>query len=325
MEYTAISIIVPIYNVSKYLKECLDSLEQQTFKNIEVILVNDGSTDGSEVIAQEYCIRNENFSLISRKNGGLSAARNTGIEAAHGKYLCFLDSDDFLSCEALEKLYMRLENDKLDALRYSAYTFEDETNDFRWKHEDGYRFGNEYSEVYDGLKFYSLSVDNGDYYPSCCMIIFKREIILENNLRFAEGIIHEDNLFNFELITSCERVAVLNEPLYYRRYREGSIIQQKNWMNRIRSMCISAELTDDYIEDHPQIRGDICNWLIEFFVISMLNDWELMSKAEQDSKESREYFDRVKPLINKYLDGRWKRLKLFYASHNLYRLYKLWI
>lgn len=321
MGYIAISIIVPIYNVSKYLRDCLDSLERQVFKDIEVILINDGSTDDSEVIAREYCVRNSNFTLINRNNGGLSAARNTGIEVANGKYICFLDSDDFLSCDALERLYIKLEKDKLDALRYSAYTFEDGIDDYIWKHEDGYRFEGEYPKVLEGTEFFSLAIENDDYYPSCCLIIIRREIIEDNNLCFVEGIIHEDNLFNFELTVLCKRIAVLNEPLYYRRYRAESIIHQKNWMNKIRSMCISAELADDFIKSHPSIKGNICDWMIEFLVISMLNYWELMSRKDQDSKESREYFNRVKPLIDKYLGGRWKRLKLFYISHHLYRLF----
>ena len=101
-----ISLIVPVYNVEKYLKRALTSVENQTFKNFEVIIVNDGSTDGSLEIISEFVDRNKNFTLINQENKGLGEARNVGIRHAKGRYVAFLDSDDFLEPEYLEKLYL---------------------------------------------------------------------------------------------------------------------------------------------------------------------------------------------------------------------------
>ena len=325
MNNISVSIIVPIYNVEKYLAKCLNSLERQTFDDIEIIMVNDGSTDNSGDIAKTYANKNENFCLINRENGGLSAARNSGLDVAKGEYVYFLDSDDFLADDAIEKLYKKAKAEDLDQLRFVAYTFEDGTKNYLWtrdRSEGGYKYLGDYSGVFKGMDFYQKTLDNNDYYPSCCLIFTKRTVIEENHLRFYEGILHEDILFNFQLTTLSERVALLNEPLYYRRFRTGSITQDTNWMKRNRSMCISAVEADKFVNAHPQIQGKTADWQINFFLNMMLRQWEQMTRGEQESRESNEYFERVKPLVKKYGGG--KSLLLFYASHSLYRTY-LWL
>lgn len=132
MGIVSVSIIVPIFNVEKYLAECLDSLVKQTMDDIEIIMVNDGSIDDSEEIAKSYVDLNENFCLINRENSGLSAARNSGLDVAKGEYVYFLDSDDFLSDDAIEKLYKKAKAEDLDQLRVAAYTFEDGTKNYMW-------------------------------------------------------------------------------------------------------------------------------------------------------------------------------------------------
>ena len=155
------------------------------------------------------------------------------------------------------------------------------------------------------------------------MIFTKRSVIEDNHLRFREGIIHEDHLFNFQLTMLCNKVALLHESLYYRRYRTGSITQANpSWMNRNRAMCISAIEADKFIESQPQIKGKTLDWQINFFLNTLLWQWEQMTRKEQDSQESNKYFARVKPLAKKYGGG--KALRLFYASHSLYRTY-LWV
>ncbi len=322
MDKASVTVIVPIYNVEKYLEECLQSLERQKLKGIEVILVNDGSTDHSAEIAKEYCDRNTNFKLINRKNGGLSAARNTGLDTASGEYIHFLDSDDYLADEALEKLYEKAKAEDLDALRFSAYCFEDGTREFTWQHYGGYKFAGEYPDIYNGTDFYLNAINNTDYYPSCCLIIMKRSHIEENGLRFVEGIVHEDNLFYFEVAMLSKKIAVMNEPLYYRRFRSGSITQLQDWMNKNRSMCISVEMADKFIENHPLIKGVASDWQMNFFINTMFANWDLMSTKEQYSKESRGYFARVKPLLKKYGTGEDRTLKLFYVSYTVYKFYR---
>ena len=326
MNKVSVSIIVPFYNVEKYLAECLDSLERQTLDNIEIIMVNDGSNDNSENIANNYLVHNENFCLINRENGGLSAARNSGLAVAKGEYVYFLDGDDFLADDAIEKLYSKAKADNLDQLRFVSYTFDDGTKDYKWIRNDlecGYMYLGDYSGVYKGWDFYQKALENNDNYPSCCLIFTKRSVIENNHLRFCEGILNEDSLFNFQLTTLCDKVSLLHEPLYFRRIREGSITNGgSNLMNRCRSMYISAIEADKFIESHPHIKGKIADLQINYFVNTMLCQWEQMTRNEQDSQEAIKYFSRVKPLVKKY--GGSKELTLFYTSHSLYRTY-LWM
>ncbi len=319
-----VSVIVPVYNVEKYLRECLESLERQTQDNIEVILVNDGSTDCSEEIAKEFAERNHNFHLINRSNGGLSAARNTGLDLAQGEYIYFLDSDDFLADNAIEKLYKKSKEEDLDQLRFVAYTFEDGTKNFKWTKDElveGYKYSGDYPSVMKGTEFYRRIITYNDYYPSCCLIFTRRNVIQKNNLKFLEGILHEDNLFNFQLTSLCDRVALLHEPLYYRRFRTGSITMGDNWIERNKAMCISAEEADRFIDIHQDIKDVYGSWQIDFFIKTMFQQWEKMTRDDQESKESNEYFKRVKPLIKKYDIGG-TSIKLFYVSHSVYRIYR---
>ena len=119
-----ISVIIPVYNVEKYLRECLDSVADQSLKDIEIICVNDGSTDSSRDILLEFKEKDSRFIVLDKQNGGLSSARNAGFAAAKGTYILFLDSDDILKgVSALEKLYERAEKDRLDDLFYDADVF----------------------------------------------------------------------------------------------------------------------------------------------------------------------------------------------------------
>ena len=183
----AVSVIVPIYNVENYLAECLDSLERQTLKNIEVILVNDGSTNGSAEIAGKYVARNRNFSMIERENGGLSAARNTGMKTASGEYLYFLDSDDYLLDDALETLYAKAEAEQLDVLKFSAYCFAEPSREMAWTHERGYKYSGAYPDVYDGQTALRMFIDNHDNYPSCCLCLMRRKSLWKTGSPIAMG------------------------------------------------------------------------------------------------------------------------------------------
>ncbi|MCR4648551.1 MAG: glycosyltransferase [Lachnospiraceae bacterium] len=317
----AISVVVPIFNVENYLRECLDSLEHQTLKSMQVILVDDGSTDASGVIAEEFVKKDSRFVLINRKNGGLSAARNTGIDVAKGEYLYFLDSDDYLHDNALETLYNHAKTYNLDAIRFSAFTFEDGTKEYRWEHKNGYKFAGKYPDVMNGLEFYKESVEQDDYYPSCCLVLMRRQLIVEHALRFVEGILHEDNLFNFQLMTFCQRVGVINEALYYRRYRSNSITQKQDWQNKVHSLCISAELTDSFIEAHLDNKRDLGRHQIEYCLNMILFYWNQLPRKEQDSKIIRGYLFRATKMAMKY-KVRIKSFFLLSISHKFFRMIK---
>ena len=323
MENTKVSVIVPIYNVEKYLEECLNSLEQQTYRNISVILINDGSSDKSKEIAERYVNRNKNFSLINKTNGGLSSARNAGLAYSDGKYVLFLDSDDYLVDNAIEEMVAYSEKNKLDVLKFVGYIFTDDDRELKWGKDvkDGYFYHGNYPGVYKGkqlLKRVICKEHSDAGLVSCCMIFIKRKVINENNIIFYEGILHEDNLFHLQLLAVSKRVAVLNKPLYCRRYREGSITTAPDYPKRIVSFLKSIEEAKMFFYNH-EAEEDIYQYYIKGFGINIIGDWNKLSADEKKTQEMRMCRSRFKILIKRNFFWKDIRFMLWYIHPSLYK------
>ena len=212
------SVIVPVYNVEKYLKECVDSILNQTFTDFELILVDDGSTDSSPKLCDEYAINDSRVKVIHNQNGGASVARNTGMKAAQGKYLINIDSDDyFLSDDVFEKLYNN-SNDK-DIVLFKYQKFFDDENRFE-------KCSFSYSMVSENDSFVE-SVDKlvkaDAFFGMAWMKTIKRDIIAENNIYFEEGIVAEDIDWNYELYCHAESLVAIDEAFIAYRQRANSV------------------------------------------------------------------------------------------------------
>lgn len=317
-----VSVVVPIYNVEDYLEDCLDSLVIQSLNNIEVIMVNDGSTDKSGEIALEYSLKYSNFKLVSQKNSGLSSARNTGIALAQGEFIYFLDSDDYLEKDALKILYYCSIKNKLDVLKFSAYTFHDKENDFKWNHTDGYRYLKKYSKIYSGIKLFLNTEVNGDHYASSCLIFIKRKLLIDNELKFIDGIVNEDEMFYFELMLVAKRASIINIPLYFRRYRKGSIMQADDYLNKNRSLCKGILKIHTFTKQHLTDDYEVCK--IEFLLLinAMRKNWEKMPTKDQKSYISKVTFNKVKPFAKKYRYGYSIPLWLFFINASWYKFFR---
>lgn len=210
-----ISIVVPIYNVEKYLRMCLDSIEHQTYSNIEVLLINDGSPDSSGEICQEYVARDSRFRYFEKENGGLSDARNYGIEKSNGMYLTFVDSDDWLSLTYVEDLYQAAIRNDADTV-VSHYTIYNESDRNYYVHiwDDYYEKTCTGEELV--LELPSLEL-NGYVYITSWGILFKKELF--NNIRFPKGKVIEDSRTNYKLFFRSNKVAYIHKEIYY--HREG--------------------------------------------------------------------------------------------------------
>lgn len=227
MENIKVSIIVPIYNVEKYLEECLESLVKQTLKEIELILVIDGSIDSSEAIARSYEHKYNNIKIIVQENQGLSGARNTGLRAAEGKYVYFVDSDDYISLDAMELLYDTAERKNADVVLFDADVFIDGIVEFDYTYMENVGYYDrpaEYSEVLSGQEMFCKMYENKHYRASACLLFTRKDLITDNGLEFFKGIIHEDELFTFQLLFYAEKVTHVNEKFFHRRLRECSIM-----------------------------------------------------------------------------------------------------
>lgn len=222
-----VSIVIPVYNVERYLEKCLDSVIAQSLKEIEIICINDGSTDGSQSILKAYEKEDCRIKVIYKKNEGLSAARNDGIACAQGEYILFLDSDDFLySYKALEELYLVAKKDKLEQLFYKAEVFFE--NDVLKEKEchfvQYYKYKGIYNEIKTGKEIFVDLCKNKDFKPNVGLQLFEREFLNKNDLKFFNGVVHEDELFTVQCITLANRVCFYDNVFLGRRIRENSIM-----------------------------------------------------------------------------------------------------
>lgn len=223
-----VSVIIPVYNTGKYVKQCLDSIENQTLKNIEIICIDDGSTDESLAILEKEAEEDSRISVYSEKNSGQSVARNGGLKNAIGKYVYFMDSDDILELNALEKLYTQAERSSLDILYFDGVCFYDDIDEASLDQNlDYYKRRQWYSAIYHGIQLMCAMEKNREFRVSPCLQLIRRDFLIKNRLQFEEGLIHEDNLFTFQTMLSADRVSHLQEPLFRRRYRKASTMTQK--------------------------------------------------------------------------------------------------
>lgn len=209
-----ISVIVPIYNVADYLPRCLDSILKQTYDNLEIILVDDGSTDNCGSICDSYAKEDNRIKVIHKANGGLSSARNAGLDIAKGDYISFIDSDDFIDESMYETMLKALKSNDADVCLCS-YDRVNDNNEF---------FGiTSYNDaVLSRDDAYEMLVQGNVYFVIACNKLYKKEIF--NGLRFMEGKIHEDEQLIHHIYGKCEKIVTLSDVLYHYYERGTSII-----------------------------------------------------------------------------------------------------
>ena len=227
-----ISVIVPIYNVEKYLPQCIDSILAQTFINFEVILVDDGSADNCGEICDEYAEKDNRIIVIHKKNAGVSAARNIGIEAARGEYLMFVDSDDFLECEMLEIMYKATLDLNPDCVASGLKYYFEKSGKIRINaFEDAF-----FSMDSEFNKYYKMLTDNF-FLAAIYSKLYKKSIILNNNIRFDERYsILEDGMFVIDYLKRCKKCRCISKPLYFYRQFESFSLMKKYNRNAIEAL-----------------------------------------------------------------------------------------
>ncbi len=242
MTHPFVSIIVPIYNVEPYLRGCLDSLLNQTFKDFEVIMVDDGATDSSGTIADEYAKKDERFSVIHQKNKGLSGARNTGLQIAKGDYISFLDSDDYFHPDFLNLMMQVAQNEQTDVvfcnLAHTSSLYQKipaglKLNDFTLT-----RFFKPFS---DFLKEKSLITQ-------VCVKLYKKSVL--GDLTFKEGIYFEDVLFTTLFMGRAKSAVHINAPLYYYYTNPNSIMHTAFNEKKVMSYITVIDEIYAYTEQH---------------------------------------------------------------------------
>lgn len=280
-----ISIIVPIYNVEQYLDKCIKSLVNQTYKNLEIILVDDGTKDKSGEIADLWSIKDDRIKVIHKANGGLSDARNAGMKIATGDYIAFVDSDDWISYKMYEILMNNLEKYDADIsiCAIKKVYEEDVVNKKQIKNKDIYIFTAE--EALENL------IDEGILKQTVWNKLYKRKVV--DDIYFEFGKIHEDEFWTYQIFGKCEKIVYTDEQLYYYLQRSGSIMDKPFSMSRLDALEARNNRLNYIEKKFPKLEIKAKKSL--FF--SCLYQYQSMLKSEKIGEQKN--YEQV---IKKYIE-----------------------
>ena len=240
-----ISVIIPVYNVKPYLRMCADSVFSQTFRNLEIIFVDDGSTDGSGELCDELAAEDPRVRVIHQENGGLSAARNTGIDASTGAYLYFLDSDDAISPVTIVHLWTACVRTKADAAVGDFIRFSEEAVPEERRKFTSQAFGTE-----EALRRMLM---NEGFGHQAWGKLFRRG--LWEKYRYPKGLLYEDYAVIYDVMMGAEKVAAVTDALYFYRMQAGSIMHSRIGERNLTLLDTSARVTDMISKEYPTLRG----------------------------------------------------------------------
>lgn len=272
-----ISVIVPVYMVEKYIRECVDSILAQSYGNLEVILVDDGSADGCGRICDDYAEKDERVRVIHKTNGGLSDARNVGIDAATADYLFFVDSDDFIKKNMIARLYEALVNTKSDIAMCNLQYVDEKGSPIA----DGDRI-HEYripDAVWTQDDFWKCYCRDGQI--PCTVAwnkLYRRKLFQE--LRYPKGKIREDQFILAKLISQCTRICCVSETMYDYRQREGSIMSGENSVKQLDIVDAFLENTGIFLQNHNRR-------MVEYSMIQGIGYLESLSFGMQAEGKER--------------------------------------
>lgn len=285
--YILFSIIVPVYNVENYLKKCLESLIKQTYYNLEIICINDGSTDNSLQILREYKKKDKRIKVINQKHYGVSHTRNNGIRISKGDFITFVDSDDFIDLNVFEKCVKKIINNNADIVVYQLIA----ENQKYQRYIDNKIY---ISDPYSAIRDYNL-------YPSTCNKIFRRKIIIENNIFFKEDVKYaEDAIFKEFAFIKSTVIALEPSVIYHYVYRKNSAERSLNEIIKIESQIKRIDYLYDFYIKNNELRN-IDN-LIEILVQRVIPLINIVKNKDLKNFYKliflKLYNSKLKPFIN---------------------------
>lgn len=308
-----LSIIIPVYNVEQYLAKCLNSVIQQDvpYEDYEVIVVNDGSPDNSLKIAEQYADKYSNIKVITRLNGGLSAARNTGFECANGEYVWFVDSDDWIEPNCLNFLLTEATQKQLDVLCFGVSYHHSENVIEPCAHRDPKSIG-----VVDGKIFLCKT-----YMPSAVWCaLYRREFLTKNNLLFYEGILHEDQEFTPRAYFFAKRIEYLHRFCYCYNQRMGSIMKSNQNVRRCRDFITICDSLYKFTCDNIPKDLEVYQYFMARIAFCFTQSLRFYSREAFSLSQLRQ--KQYYPLYNSRFMTKELRKKILFANFSL-KLYML--
>lgn len=326
MTNNLISVIVPVYNVEKYLERCIESIVNQTYQNLEIILVDDGSTDNSPLICDEWSQKDSRIKVIHKENGGLSSARNAGLDCFEGDFLLFIDSDDEIVENAVELLYRAVNENSCD-MAVGRYALVENDAEVKSDYTDSTVF---YSEDEYWTKYYELYFSKKtsavmlyvSMIISCCKLI-KREVF--RDLKFDLNRIHEDEFIIHKIVKRCDKIAFLDTKLYLYYQNSGSITKKPNAQSAI-DVIDAHRFRYNYFASTDKkytfwALYQLCNLeIMNFFRLKYeMNDNEAAKKLEKDFKKYFRLLNK-KTLFSSLSPAEIVMQYAFYISARFYKL-----
>lgn len=245
-----LSVIIPVYKVEAYLERCVMSVLMQDYTSMEVILVDDGSPDNCPQICDEMATRDRRVRVIHKSNGGLSSARNAGIEAAHGKYLVFLDSDDQWNAGKLRPLMEQVIQTEAEMIIYASLSLYEDGSIMKRNERDFFEQG---FRVMKKEELYPILISRGNMMESAGTKIIRTDFIKSNNLTYKFGILGEDTEWMFRVLRIINKVAIADTPLYiYTENRAGSITQTASTKSVRDTLSVIIDSLN-YYKEHPNL------------------------------------------------------------------------
>ena len=292
-----ISIIVPVYNSEPYLEECLSSIINQTYRSIEIILINDGSKDRSLGIMQNYSERDDRIVTLSQPNRGVAAARNVGLRVAKGEYILFVDSDDTIRNDTVEKLYRQAIADNAEIVMGNMYfCFSDGTQRAFFARIADYAKQSPLS----GEQCFSLLVEANLFPPMVVLYFTKRAFIQQRQLFFEEGIVHEDELWCIKALIYTPKTSIVDFFYYYYRIREGSIMRSDNKKHRLFSYFSVVKALEEFASE-LEVKQEFVKTVGGIYVRIFYNYYlmcQLLSEIKEKTNKYKKYFG---PMLKKRL------------------------
>lgn len=269
-----ISVIVPIYNVEKYLGRCIESIVNQTYKNTEIILVDDGSPDNCPEMCDDWEKKDERIKVIHKENGGLSDARNAGLEIASGDYISFIDSDDYISTDFFSLMINAMIKEKSDIVECNVIKFGG--NEVQINFNDKLSIKN-----YSTKEALKLSIQDKDFHQHVWNKLYKSELVLD--LMFPVGKLNEDEYWTYKVIGRAKKLTKINKPMYYYYQRSSSIINSKYNVKRLDGVLAIKERLEFINKFFPELSDVAC----ESYLETCFYHYQILSRNKDIDKERK--------------------------------------
>lgn len=284
-----ISIIVPVYNVKSFITVCIESIACQTYRNLEIILIDDGSTDNSGDICDEYALKDSRIKVIHKKNGGLSDARNVGIDLAQGDYIAFIDSDDFIYPEYFEYLYEMISKNNADMSSCQPVLVDENGNTMSTPIA-----GKDYIKIITGQENCMEEYVIGNKINTTAWgNLYKTSLFKESGIRYPFGKYHEDVFTTYRIIDLCEKIVIGNRKLYAYRQRGGSIINSGFSEKHLDGIYGSIQRFEFISSKYPRLKQASSAGLVCSANMCLL-------RIAHSNAPIKKYRNLLKPIFRKY-------------------------